>query len=229
MSLRAKLSKIVAITPRRRLLSVVVCVAILLVIVGIVQLVGILGKTVGSAQPPDAHKTITVDTASPDEKKSRDSEYIVPADQPRMIHLRTIAASGPIQKVGVTKTNAIAVPTNVHFAGWYTKSVKPGYPGLSIIDGHVSGKYAPGIFKQLPKLKKGDTFQVEYGDGSRRDFKVVETKKLPTKEAAVYLLDKRSDIDRQLNLITCDGVFDRETQQYDQRFMVVSEAIDKSE
>lgn len=227
MSLGAKLSKVIATAKRRRLLTVAVCVALAMIAVGLVQLVVILSHTVGSAQPPDAQQTVTVDANSPSEKKISDEAYIVPADQPRMIHLPSLSASGPIQKVGITKANAIAVPSNVNFAGWYTKSVKPGYPGLSVIDGHVSGKYNPGIFKQLPKLTKGSTFQVEYGDGSRRDFRVIETRKLPTKDAATYLLDKRSDIDRQLNLITCDGVYDQKSKQYDQRFVVVSEAIDQ--
>lgn len=227
MSLSAKLSKIIATAKRRRFLTVVVCIAAAVTVVGIVQLLVLVSHTTGTAQPPDVHQTITVDTDSPSEKKSPDDAYIVPADQPRMIHMPSIEASGPIQKVGVTKSNAIAVPTNVNFAGWYTKSAKPGYPGLSVIDGHVSGKYKPGIFKQLQKLNKGDTYEVEYGDNSRRTFRVVERKKLPTKEASSYLLDKRSDIERQLNLITCDGVYDRETKQYDQRLIVISEAIDQ--
>jgi LPXTG-site transpeptidase (sortase) family protein len=212
----------------RKLTKLIVVVAVLLIAFGVVQLALRVSKTTGSAPPPNPRQTVTVDTDTPIEKKATAAEYIVPADQPRMIHLPTISASGPIQKVGLNKSNAIAVPTNVHFAGWYTGSAKPGYPGLSVIDGHVSGKYSAGIFKQLPKLEKGSEFSIEYGDGSRRTFAVVDGRTLPEKDAAGYLLQKRSTIDRQLNLITCDGVYDRQTKQYDKRYIIVAKAIDES-
>lgn len=210
----------------RKLLTAASCVAILLIAFGLIQLGLRIAVTTGTAPPPNPSETITRDEAQPTEKRPVYDNYKVAADQPRLIKMPTINAEGPIQKVGLTKDNAIAVPTNINFAGWYTGSVKPGYPGLSIIDAHVSGKYAPGLFKQLTKLKKGDALQVSYGDGSIRSFEVVDGKKLPEKESASHLLTKRLDIDRQLNLITCDGVYDRTTGQYDKRYVIVAKAID---
>jgi LPXTG-site transpeptidase (sortase) family protein len=140
--------------------------------------------------------------------------------------LSTIGASGIVQKIGLTSTNAISVPTNIHFAGWYTGSVKPGELGLSIIDGHVLGRYNDGIFKDLSKLKVGDVYEVEYGDKSTRNFTVVEVKTVSEDKAAAYLLTQRDDIDRQLNLITCGGKFDRANQTFDHRVIVVSRSSD---
>jgi sortase (surface protein transpeptidase) len=72
-------------------------------------------------------------------------------------------------------------------------------------------------------LKPGDMYQIEYGDKSTRNFKVIDIKTLPEKDAAVYLFAKRDDIDRQLNLITCGGTFDRASQTFDHRVIVVSQ------
>lgn len=223
-------SRSLRVLHRKEILLVILCVAILLVGYGAWQVGLRISKTTGRAPLPRPGQIITEDTTNPVEKQAATEAYTVPADQPRMIHLTSLSVSGPIQQVGLTKTNAIAVPTNVHFAGWYTNSVKPGYPGLSVIDGHVSGVYSAGIFRRLTNLSKGDTFQVEYGNGERRTFAVVEGKTLPAAEAAAFLLQKRQDIVSQLNLITCDGVYDRRTKQYDKRYVIVartvSEAVD---
>lgn len=190
------------------------------------QFISRLAATVGSAPPPN-DSTVTEDTGKPSEKRPDLDGFKVAADQPKMIHLPQINATGPIQRVGLNQQNAIAVPTNINFAGWYTGSSKPGHPGLSVIDGHVSGRYGPGIFKNLSQLDRGDHFQVEYGDGFRRTFEVVESKSLREKDASAYLLQKRSDIARQLNLITCEGRFNRQSGQYDERLVVVSKALDE--
>lgn len=221
-----KLFSLAKAIKHRKLLVAASCVAVVLIAVGAVQLGIRIVSTTGTAPPPNPTEVIRRDVAQPIEKKPASNDYKVAADQPRLITLPTLNTAGPIQKVSLTKANAIAVPTNVNFAGWYTGSVKPGYPGLSIVDAHVSGKYSPGLFKQLTKLKAGDAIKVAYGDGSIRSFQMVEGKVLPEKEAAAYLLTKRPDIDRQLNLITCDGVYDRATKQYDKRYIVVAKAID---
>ncbi|HYH75145.1 MAG TPA: class F sortase [Candidatus Saccharimonadales bacterium] len=226
VSVKHKLSSLLKAIKHRKLLVAASCVAVALIGFGVVQLGVRVARTTGTAPPPNPKEVITQDIDQPVEKKAAYDDYKVAADQPRLIKLPTLDAVGPIQKVGITKDNAIAVPTNVNFAGWYTGSVKPGYPGLSVIDAHVSGKYTSGLFKQLPKLKTGDAVQITYGDGTVRSFEVVEGKVLPQSEAGAYLLTKRATIDRQLNLITCDGVYDRTTKQYDKRYVIVAKAVD---
>jgi len=169
---------------------------------------------------------VTDDVQEPEESKVKTNTYNVPADQPKNIVLPTINSSGPIQRVWVNSKNSIAVPTNAHFAGWYANSEKPGNAGLSVVVGHVSGKYVEGIFKRLSLLKTRDRFSIEYGDGSLRNFEVVETKTLPESETAKYLLTKRSDLQKQLNLITCAGKFNKQTQTFSDRTIVVTKSID---
>jgi sortase (surface protein transpeptidase) len=149
----------------------------------------------------------------------------VPANQPKEIIIPSIGVDGYIQKISVDQNNQMAVPNNIHLAGWYVNSVKPGEPGLSIIDGHVLGRYNDAIFKDLINLSHGNTFSVIYGDNSEKLFAVKEVKLLPVSDTAAYLNKKDPNIKIQLNLITCGGNFDRNSQTYDKRVVVKSEGI----
>lgn len=183
-------------------------------------------KTSGVVQLQSSSTIITEDVQEPEEKKPDiTQEYSVPAEQPRRIIIPSIKTDGFIQKVGLTSENAVAVPNNIHVAGWYINGVAPGAEGLSIIDGHVGGRYANGIFYDLKKLKSGDTFQIEFGDKSLKTFEVVDSKQLPESESAEFLFKKNDGINEQLNLITCGGNFNNGTQQFADRVVVVAKFI----
>ncbi len=177
-----------------------------------------------SPQLPET--TVTHSTTTPDETpvkaKDFDTGPKVPANQPRQIILPTIGAQGYIQKIGLDQHQAVAVPTNIHVAGWFVGQTRPGEPGLSLIGGHVQGRYQPGIFKNLTKIKPGDTFRIELGDHSIRQFQVTRVSKLNLTDTAQQMLLQDKTITHQLNLITCGGNYDAKTKQYDQRVLVVS-------
>lgn len=165
-------------------------------------------------------QTVTETTETPSEAPVLDDDYIVPNDQPRKISMLSIDAEGYIQKVGVDKDNAIAAPNNVNLAGWYTYSAKPGDVGVSIIDGHVQGRYKEGVFKRLGQLGIGDLISVEYGDGSDREFEVVELQTMPAETASIEQYRQIEGIDKQLTLITCAGTYDKKAGSYNQRTLV---------
>lgn len=184
-------------------------------------------RTTHSPNPiPSAAKVVTVSLPEPDETAIDTADpYDVPAGQPRKIMLPTIEAEGFMQPVNVDQHGAVAVPTNVHMAGWYTGEALPGANGLSVIDGHVQGRYTPGIFKNLSKLQPGARFKIELGDGSIRQFEVVSVKSYGVDEVSKYLFEKHADIPAQVNLITCGGKYNVQNRQYDGRILVVSKLI----
>ncbi len=211
---------------KRNIVSILcILAAVLCLAVAGVLLFNRFKATTGKAEPPKPGQTITEDVTSPSEvklsQKDRDS-YNVPADQPRSISLPDIGASGLVQRVGLTKQNAVATPASIYFAGWYINSVLPGEAGLSIIDGHVSGTYNDGIFKRLKDLKRGQTVIVEFGDKSTRTFEVVSVTTLPESKTAAALFARQRGIAKQLNLVTCGGKFNRKTQSYADRVVVVT-------
>jgi LPXTG-site transpeptidase (sortase) family protein len=119
----------------------------------------------------------------------------------------------------------MATPNNIYFTGWYVESVVPGEKGVSILNGHVGGRYSPGIFKDLKNIEEGKSIRVEMGDLSWREFRVVSTTSYALSEAAEPLFHNDPRIDQELHLITCDGVYNKATETYDQRIIVVAERI----
>lgn len=143
-----------------------------------------------------------------------------PATHPRLIQIPAIGVNACIQKVGIDQKGAIAAPGNVNFAGWYVNSVLPGSPGNSIIDGHVSGRYTPGVFAKLAKLKEGDRIKIQMNDASWREFTVTKTVTVPEKQAIQELLAPAANNRAELSLITCGGSYDTQRNSYADRVIV---------
>lgn len=184
----------------------------------------LLGQRWHASQHSDtshpANKAVTVTTDKPSETKPDSARYMVATDQPRRIILPDSQIDSLIQQVGRDQHGNIASPNNVHLAGWYNGSVKPGQPGLSIIDGHVQGYYNPGAFKRLSSSRPGQPVIVEYGDGSTRQFTISRAATVTADEADQKLYDRLPGVDRQLTLITCAGRYDKQRAEYDQRVIV---------
>ena len=199
-------------------------IAIVLVVAGVTTGI-ILNRQNNEKQV--AGEVLTYSTDKPEETKPKKETYKWQGQltDPKFITLPTINADGFIQKVGVDQNKQIAVPNNIHVAGWFNQSVLPGEKGLSIIDGHVTGRVNKGIFKDLEKLKDGDTFKIEFGNGTSKDFKVVKKVDVLVKDAAGVLFSQEPGIERQLNLITCSGVFDKKSQSYPNRLIVITQAL----
>ena len=161
---------------------------------------------------------VTESTEIPEE--SEPEEFYVPADFPKYLTIPSINIRGYIQSVGIDQDGLIAVPTNVHLAGWYINSAKPGKEGLSIIDGHRDGSSIGGIFRNLETLSKGDVLSVEYGDGTVYDFEVVDLKQLSIEESYDFMYSRIDGVDIQLNLVTCGGKWNKEIKTYEDRIIV---------
>lgn len=209
--------------PNKKLQNVfILIVAVACVTFGLLGLYDYF-KATRSGNPSISRKTVTHSTDTPDETPvSKACErYKTPSYEPRKITISSIDVSGCIQKVGIDQKEAIAVPSNIHLAGWFVRSVAPGEPGISIIDGHVSGKYEKGIFANLKKLQKNDTIAIEFGDGEKRQFTVADVSSYPAEETMQHVYKYDSDKPK-LALITCGGRFNTQSQTYDKRVVVSS-------
>lgn len=204
---------------------IIVCsLTFLAILVGLFVWLRLIVK-VGS---PKEGETITFSTTTPDETPidKQAYEWVGLGKYPKYINLPTINTEGFIQKVGVDQNKQIAVPNNTHLAGWFSDSSLPGQSGLSIIDGHVTGRFNDGIFKDLTKIKVDDTFQIEFGNGSVKTFKVIDTQTINTETAASVLFSQKPKISSQLNLVTCTGDFDTKSQLYNKRLIVQSVPVE---
>lgn len=164
---------------------------------------------------------VTHSTSQPEETiPPCNDSYVTAADEPRLIKISSQQIQGCIQKVGIDQHNAIAVPDNVHLAGWYNKSAVPGENGVSLIDGHVLGRFGDAIFKNLKNVTSGDSIEVQMGDLSWRKFEIIEVLDLSVDETQKQMLQQNVGVDKQLTLITCTGTFNNDEQTYDRRIVV---------
>ena len=138
----------------------------------------------------------------------------------------SIGVDAYLQNVGVDQHREVAVPNNIHMGGWFVDSVRPGEKGLSIIDGHLNGNSQDGIFINLEKVKSGDVYTIEFGDGSKKQFRIKDMRAVDLKEAASVLFSQDPGITNQLTLITCGGTYDQQARLYDKRVIVTSELVD---
>lgn len=204
-----------------QLITILSLVCIVLALVGLFLLLKEDKKDLATEERIDTDGVITFSVEEPEE--SEPEEYNVASDMPKRILIPKITVDGYIQLVGIDQEYNIAVPSNVHLAGWYVNSVKPGEVGLSIMDGHRDGSSVGGIFRNIEKLAKGDEIQIEYGDGSIKDFKVVEVIQVSIEDAFDIMYEKKDSVARQLNLVSCGGRYLKEQKTYEDRIIVIAE------
>ena len=180
-------------------------------------------KTTHNPKPVVTRSVITHSTETPDETKPTEdcSNYKVDGHYPERISIPTIGVDACIERASIDQHGAIAVPDNIYTTAWYVHSELPGQPGLSVIDGHISGFYnKDGVFQHLDQLKPGDAFTVELGSGEVLNYRVKDERSVPLGDAVEVLLAHAPTTESQLNLITCGGEYDKKTKLYDHRIIV---------
>lgn len=225
MSVTIKKLYTIAVKAGRGKLVVPLMVALLVVVAGLLlAFVPQINKT----DTTEADGVLRYTEDVPSEEPVPD-DYAVADNEPLSIEITRVGIKGYMQKVGVDQHQAIAAPNNVSLAGWFVDSVRPGEKGLSIIDGHVSGRSKDGIFKNLSQAQAGDEIVVTMGNGQKFTYKVSEVETVPNDQAASALFEQNPQAASQLNLITCGGAYDQQSRQYEQRVIVTSVLIDSSE
>lgn len=134
-----------------------------------------------------------------------------------------ISVSASIESLGLTVNGDLDAPKNIINAGWYNSGPRAGSPGSAVMDGHfgaANGK--PAVFDSLHTLQKGDLLYVEDGNSGTHTFIVRETRLFqPDEDASVVF---RSDDNKaHLNLITCQGKWDKRVKSYSARLIVFTD------
>ena len=206
----------------------------------ILPIIGLIASIIGvivilnnvNTKNPDTTtraQVITFSTDNPEEKTPKDIgfDWRGGDNDPKSIIIEKLGIEAFVQNVGVDQNNEIAVPNNIHIAGWFVDSVRPGEKGLSIIDGHVNGTTRDeGVFKRLPELVLGDSVKVIFGNGLKISFIVKENINVAITDSAAVLFSQNPAIGRQLNLITCTGSYNREQRKYDRRQITILEKVE---
>lgn len=168
--------------------------------------------TTGSTKTPPSTATVTADTLR---------SYQVAPDMARYIRIPKLGVLARVLQVGTTSSGALATPTNVFDTAWYKNSAKPGQPGATIIDGHVSSWTTNGVFYGIKTLATGDNIEIEKGDGTKLEYTVAQTIAYPVDAVDMKALMNPVVAGKSgLNLITCGGKYDSKSGEFTQRIAV---------
>ncbi len=149
------------------------------------------------------------------------------AAKPVRLRINTpeVKVDAAVEHVGKTPEGAMDVPKAWENVAWFEPGYEPGELGNSVIAGHFDSETGPAVFYEAKKLKVGDVLEVEDERGKVTKFRVRKVELFDAASAPIYEIFGPSD-EAHLNLITCDGTFDREVGQYDKRLVVFSDKIE---
>jgi hypothetical protein len=169
---------------------------------------------------PSETPTASYNTPTPDRFQA--------AGPPVRLEIPAIGVDATFEQVGLLPNGAMDTPKIPDNVAWFDQSAIPGQSGkTAVVAGHLDSPYGPAVFYKLRMLVPGDEMAVTYASGEKQVF-VVEAKERYIHDAAP--LDKiyGSTTRRMMNLITCDGAWDRGAANYEQRLVVYAQLRDGS-
>ncbi|OIN66806.1 sortase [Exiguobacterium sp. KRL4] len=146
---------------------------------------------------------------------------------PKTLAIDKIDVKTNVEQVGLDKKGAMGTPKNEQQVGWYKFGPRPGDVGNAVIDGHTDTKTGPAVFNRLDELKKGDTIKIKDESGRTLVFRVKKLVEYGHLDAPLEKIFGASD-QRNLNLITCIGIYDENEGTYDNRLVVFTELDPKA-
>lgn len=148
----------------------------------------------------------------------------LPASVPVSVRAPTVGVQSPLAQVGLNSDGTIEVPVAYDTAAWYRLGPTPGAVGPAVIVGHVDSYKGPGVFFALGELKPQQIIDVTRADSTVAHFRVDAVNRYPKEQfptTAVY-----GPIDYAgLRLITCGGVFDKTTKNYESNTVVFASLV----
>jgi sortase A len=146
------------------------------------------------------------------------------------LHLKipAISLDAAITQVGLTPDGAMDAPKASGEVAWYKRGPRPGEAGSAVIAGHY-GRWANGdrsVFDDLHKLRPGDKVHVQSEHGEAVIFVVRERRSYDPSADASNVFGAR-DGRPYLNLITCEGTWDKASKSYSRRLVVFTDKEEK--
>jgi len=151
---------------------------------------------------------------------------IGPVGLPEQLLIPSIEVNTKIQSVGLDSKGRIGIPNNYTDVAWYNLGPKPGDRGSSIITGHLDALYsADAVFARLSELKKGDEIYITDEAGKKIKFIVTRLESYDYDSAPLKEILNQNVSTSNLNIITCDGTWNKEKRTYDNRLVVYSTRV----
>jgi len=134
-----------------------------------------------------------------------------------------IKVDASFEYVGLTSNGEVDVPKDFTKVALFDLWPRPGESGNAIITGHYGRKNGkPSVFDNLYKLRRGDKMSVEDDKGIITVFVVREIRRYDPKADATYVFSS-SDGKSHLNLITCEGTWNKASESYSKRLVIFTD------
>ncbi len=208
--------------------GVLAAIAAVLAVAGVALLVTALvlpGSEPAPPQPQAAEST-TAPTPAPSTPTAISGPggagLVLDRSVPLRLDVPAIGVHSPLLSLGVNPDNTVEVPPleRDSKAGWFHFSPTPGQLGPAVLLGHVdSAQWGPGVFYRLGAMKPGQMIAVTRTDGMVAQFVVDRVESYP-KDSFPSLQVYGNTPNAQLRLITCGGVFDPASRNYENNIVV---------
>ena len=143
---------------------------------------------------------------------------------PVRLKISGIGVDVTVESLGLTSAGAMDTPKGPDEVGWFKLGTRPGENGSAVIAGHY-GTWKNGkgsVFDNLHKLSKGDKLSIEDASGASISFVVRESRSYDPGADASEIFSS-SDGQAHLNLITCEGAWNKDAKSYPQRLVVFTD------
>lgn len=143
---------------------------------------------------------------------------------PIRLKIPKINVNAALESVGLTSDGSMGVPKYPANVGWFNLGPRPGDIGSAVLAGHY-GRWKNGqgsVFDNLSKLRPGDKIYVTDDKGSIIVFVVRELRSYgPNADASDVFVS--NDGKAHLNLITCEGAWNKTSKSYPKRLVVFAD------
>jgi LPXTG-site transpeptidase (sortase) family protein len=142
---------------------------------------------------------------------------------PVYLKIPAINVDSAVEYVGLTSGGAMDVPKNQNNVAWLELGQRPGENGSAVIAGHYGWKNGKAsVFDNLYKLRKGDKLYIEDDKGVIISF-VMRGSRRYNSNADASDVFVSNDGKAHLNLITCEGTWDKVSKSYSERLVIFTD------
>lgn len=147
----------------------------------------------------------------------------VSAELPVRIKIPKINVDAYLEYVGLTPDGEMDIPKSPDSVAWFSLGARPGEIGSAVLSGHYGWKNGiRAVFDNLHKLKIGDKIYAEDEKGATIVFVVREVRKYGQKAYAADVFNS-NDGKAHLNLVTCEGAWNKAEKSYSSRLVVFAD------
>ncbi len=142
---------------------------------------------------------------------------------PARLRIPRLRIDALIVSVGLTPKGNMDIPARADQIGWFSPGAMPGEKGNAVMAGHLDTVAGTrGVFWDLKKLVAGDDVSIEDAAGRLMHFQVTASQAYSTERFPLRQVFGTAS-GAQLQLITCNGLWNRDAHSYDKRLVVTAE------